>query len=49
MEEEMNLKEATNVLENMCLRYGKPHQKGRSEEQVKEVIALNIVLKELKK
>lgn len=49
MEEEMNLKEAINILENMCLRYGKPRQRGRSEEQTKEVIALNIILKELKK
>ena len=49
MEEEMNLKEAINILEEMCLRYGKPRQKGRSEEQTKEVIALNVILKELKK
>lgn len=45
----MDLKEATNILENMCFRYGKPCQKGRSEEQIKEVMALNIILKEIKK
>ena len=45
----MELKEAINILENMCLRYGEPHQDGRSEEQVKEVIALNTILKEFKK
>ena len=45
----MELKEAINILENMCLRYGEPHQDGRTEEQVKEVIALNTILKEFKK
>lgn len=45
---EMSLKEAVNIVEDMCFRYGEPHQKGRTAEQEKEVIALNIVLKEVK-
>ena len=45
----MELKEAISILENMCLRYGEPYQDGRTEEQVKEVIALNTILKEFKK
>lgn len=45
----MELKEAINILENMCLRYGEARQDGRTEEQVKEVIALNTILKEFKK
>ena len=49
MEEEMSLKEAVNILEDMCFRYGKPHQRGRSEEQIKEIIALNVILKKIKK
>lgn len=49
MEGKMNLKEAIDILEGMCFRYGKPYQKGRSKEQTKEVIALNIILRELKK
>ena len=45
----MKLKEAISILENMCLRYGEPYQDGRTEEQVKEVIALNTILTEFKK
>ena len=45
----MELKEAISILENMCLRYGEPQQDGRSEEQTREVIALNTILKEFKK
>lgn len=45
----MELKEAINILESMCLRYGEPKQKGRNKEQTREVIALNTILKELKK
>ena len=47
--EEMSLKEAINILEDMCFRYGKPRQGGRSEEQAREIIALNVILKKLKK
>lgn len=49
MKEEMKLKEAINILEEMCFRYGEPHQKGRNKEQEREVVALNIILKKLKK
>lgn len=49
MEEKMELKEAINILEEMCFRYGEPHQEGRNKEQEREVIALNIILKKLKK
>ena len=45
----MELKEAISILENMCLRYGEPQQDGRSEEQTREVIALNTIFEELKK
>jgi hypothetical protein len=48
MEEKMKLKEAIDILEGMCFRYGEPRQKGRSKEQTREVIALNVILKELK-
>ena len=40
----MYIEEAVNILENMCYRYGKPRQKGRTEEQIKEVEALNVIL-----
>lgn len=40
----MYIEEAVNILENMCYRYGKPKQKGRTEEQIKEVEALNVIL-----
>mgnify|MGYP006864515172 FL=1 len=40
----MDLKKAVNILENMCYRYGKPRQKGRTEKQIKEIEALNVVL-----
>ena len=49
MEEKMKLKEAIDILEGMCFRYGEPYKKGRSKEQTREVMALNVVLKELKK
>ena len=40
----MDVKEAVNVLEKICYRYGKPIQNGRSPEQIKEVEALNVIL-----
>lgn len=40
----MGVNEAVNILENMCYRYGKPIQKGRSQEQIKEIEALNVIL-----
>lgn len=45
----MDIKEAVNILEKMCCRYGKPKQKGRSEEQIKEVEALNVILGKFRK
>lgn len=33
----MYIEEAVNILENMCYRFGKPRQKGRTEEQIKEL------------
>lgn len=45
----MELKEAINILESMCFRYGDPNDVRRTEEQRREVIALNTILKELKK
>ena len=49
MEEKMKLKEAIDILEGMCFRYGEPYKKGRSEEQIREIVALNVILKELRK
>ena len=49
MEEKMELKEAADIFENMCLRYGKPNQKGRTAEQIREITALNVILKEIRK
>lgn len=40
----MYIQEAVNILEKICYRYGKPRQKGRTEEQIKEIKALNIIL-----
>lgn len=44
----MKLNEAIRIIENMCFRYGKAEQNGRSEQQIKEVMALNIVLNKAK-
>lgn len=40
----MEFKEAVKILEDMCYRYGKPEQQGRTEQQVKEIKALNVIL-----
>lgn len=45
----MELKEAIEILEGMCFRYGEPVQNGRDIEQMREITALNVILKELKK
>ena len=40
----MELKRAEEIVENMCFRYGKPEENGRTKQQVEEITALNIVL-----
>lgn len=43
----MDLEKAVKIVEDMCFRYGKPEQDGRSEKQIEEIKALNIVVNKL--